>query len=258
MDSRAFLRWINLPGLSVLAALLFTWEFLVRSGLIAFEFVPAPSAILNGVGELLRDGVLVPDILHTLVSLAIGWAIAMVVGISVGLWLGFSPFARTYFSATLEVLRPLPGIAFAPVALLLFGFSRQTELAIIVLPALWPVVVNTMGGIANVHPRLADVGRTLRLSRFEIVWRLLLPAALPSIIVGARISLALSLVMAVVAEIVGNPEGLGYAIVREQQAMNPDNMFAYIAIVGVIGVVLNAGVLWLTSRLWPTLTPRGA
>ena len=85
---------------------------------------------------------------------------------------------------------------------------------------------------------------------------LLLPAALPSIIVGARISLGLALVMAIVAEIVGNPEGLGYGIVREQQALHPEFMFAYIAVVGLLGVALNAGVLAVTTTLWPWTAPR--
>ena len=249
---------MNFPGLAVFAVLLALWEGAVRTGLIAYEFVPAPSSVLWGIVELARDGVLWPDIVHTLVSVAVGWVAAMVIGVALGLWLGFSPFARQYFLASLEILRPLPGIAFAPVALLLFGFSRQTELAIIILPALWPAMVNTMGGVTNVTPRLTDVGRTFRLSRFAIVWRLLLPASLPSIVIGARISLALALVMAIVAEIVGNPEGLGYAIVREQQSLHPDYMFAYIAVVGVLGIALNAGVLWLTRSLWPALAARGA
>ena len=248
---------VNMPGLAVFAGLIIAWELAVRTGLIAYDFVPAPSAVLIGLMELTRDGILWPDIAHTLLSVAIGWAVAMAIGVTLGLWLGFSPFARRYFAASFEVLRPLPGIAFAPVALLLFGFSRQTELAIIILPALWPVMVNTMGGIVNVQPRLVDVGRTFRLSRFAIVWRLLLPAALPSIVVGARISLALALVMAIVAEIVGNPEGLGYAIVRDQQSLRPDYMFVNIAIVGILGILLNAGVLWLTRSLWPALAPRG-
>ena len=180
----------------------------------------------------------------------------MIVGIFVGLLLGFSPLARKYGLASIEVLRPMPGIAFAPLGLLLFGFSLQTELVVMVLPAVWPVMINTMGGIANAQPRLTDVGRTFRLSSYGIARYLLLPAALPSIIVGARISLGLALVMAIVAEIVGNPEGLGYGIVREQQALHPEAMFAYIAVVGMLGVILNAGVLAVTKALWPWSVPR--
>jgi ABC-type nitrate/sulfonate/bicarbonate transport system permease component len=253
-------RWdspgINLPGLAVFASITLVWEASVRSGWITYEYFPAPSAIVAGAAELARDGILLADMLHTLLSVAIGWTIAMIVGVGVGLLLGFSPVARRYGLASVEVLRPMPGIAFAPVALLLFGFSMKTELLVTVLPTVWPVMVNTMGGIANVQPRLVDVGRTFRLGRAEIARRLLLPAAMPSILVGARISLALALIMAVVAEIVGNPEGLGYAIVREQQALHPEYMFAYIIVVGLIGVVLNGGVLLLTRTLWPAMAPR--
>jgi sulfonate transport system permease protein len=209
------------------------------------------------IGDALNlVGLLLHDLLHTLVSIAIGWTIAMIVGVSIGLLLGFSALARRYLLASIEVLRPMPGIAFAPLGLLLFGFSLQTELVVTVLPTVWPVMINTMGGIANVQPRLTDVGRTFRLSSHEIVCYLLLPAAMPSIVVGARISLGLALVMSIVAEIVGNPEGLGYGILREQQALHPEFMFAYIAVVGALGVILNAGVLALTTWLWPSTAPR--
>jgi ABC-type nitrate/sulfonate/bicarbonate transport system permease component len=254
-------RWIariNWPGLLLPALLVFIWELVVRTGAITFEFVPAPSAIAAGAVELARDGILLQDLLHTLLSIAIGWIMAMAIGVMFGLLLGFSPLARRYALASVEVLRPMPGIAFAPLGLLLFGFSRQTELVVMVLPTIWPVLVNTMGGIANVQPRLLDVGRTLRLNPYEVVRYLLLPAAMPSIVVGARISLGLALVMAIVAEIVGNPQGLGYGIVREQQALHPDLMFAYIAVVGILGLALNAGVMALTDRLWPSMAARPA
>ena len=251
MADRGWHTRINWTGLGVFALVLLVWEAAVRLKLIAFEFFPPPSRIAAGIVELVRNGILIQDLLHTLISIAMGWAIAMVIGISIGLLLGFSTIARRYGLASVEILRPMPGIAFAPLGLLLFGFSLQTELVVTVLPTIWPVMINTMGGIANVHPRLTDTGRTLRLKNSEIVRYLLLPAALPSIIVGARISLGLALVMAIVAEIVGNPAGLGYGIVREQQAMNPELMFAYVAVVGILGIVLNAGVLALTTTIWP-------
>lgn len=256
MASGRSIARFNWPGLSVFALVLAAWEGAVRSGAITFDFLPAPSAIFMGAVELVQDGILLQDLLHTLWSIAIGWTIAMIIGIGVGLLFGFSPLARKFGLASIEVLRPIPGIAFAPLGLLLFGFSLQTELVVTVLPTVWPVMINTMGGIANAQPRLIDVGRTFRLNSYQIVRHLLLPSALPSIVVGARISLSLALVMAIVAEIVGNPEGLGYGIVREQQALHPEYMFAYIAVVGLLGVILNAGVLAVTKSLWPWTAPR--
>jgi ABC-type nitrate/sulfonate/bicarbonate transport system permease component len=146
----------------------------------------------------------------------------------------------------------MPGVAFAPVGLLLFGFSLKTEMVVTILPVLWPVLVNTMAGVIGVHQRLYDVGRTFRLGRRDTILRIILPAAMPLIIVGARIGLGLALILVVVAEMVGNPEGLGYGIVREQQALRPDLMFAYIVTVGFIGIVLNAGMLALAEALFPS------
>jgi hypothetical protein len=105
-------RWtntgVNWLGLAVFALVPAAWEAAVRSGAISFEFFPAPSAILAGAIELVRDGILLHDLVHTLLSIAIGWTIAMLVGVCAGLLLGFSPLARKYLLASIEVLRPMP------------------------------------------------------------------------------------------------------------------------------------------------------
>jgi ABC-type nitrate/sulfonate/bicarbonate transport system permease component len=257
MDSRRLFARINWPGIAVLVLVAIAWEAVIRLGLLQYEYLPAPSAIALGLGELASEGSLAPDVAHTLIAVAIGWTVAVVAGISLGFLLGLSPTARRYSLASIEVLRPMPGVAFAPVGLLLFGFSLETEMVVTILPVLWPVLVNTMGGVAGVHARLHDVGRTFRLSRKETILRIILPAAMPAIVVGARIGLGLALVLAVVAEMVGNPEGLGYGIVREQQALRPDRMFAYIVTVGLIGVVLNATMLAVAEIAFPSFRPRG-
>ena len=150
----------------------------------------------------------------------------------------------------------MPGIAFAPVALLLFGFSLQMELMVIILPALWPVLINTMGAVMGVHARLFEVGRTFRLSRSEILRKIMLPAALPGVLVGARLSMTLALVLAIVAEMVGNPAGLGYAVVREQQAMRPELVFAYVVVIGALGVILNAMLTGAVAVFFPAASGR--
>src|SRR5216683_1306283 len=215
MDERRFFAGINWPGTAVFVLVGLAWEVVIRSGLLEYEYLPAPSAIGLGLGQLAREGTLAPDIAHTLIAVAIGWTVAIAVGIS-------------------------------------FGFSLKTEMVVTILPVLWPVLVNTMGGVSGVHPRLYDVSRTFRLSRKDTILHVILPAAMPPIVVGARISLSLALVLTVVAEMVCNPEGLGYGIVREQQALRPDLMFAYIVTVGFIGIVLNAGMLALAETVFPS------
>ncbi len=206
----------NLAGLATPAACLLAWEAAIRTGLVEYEYLPAPFAILRGAGELVVSGELADAMVHTLASVLLGWAVAVIAGVSFGLLLGASPAVRRWSLASIEVMRPMPAIAFVPMALLLFGFSIETELMVVILPSLWPVMINTMGGVAGVHPRLVEVGRTLQLSRTVMLRNIILPAAMPAILVGARLSLTLALVLAVLAEMVGNPAGLGYAVVTEQ------------------------------------------
>jgi sulfonate transport system permease protein len=247
---------INGPGLLTILLCALLWEALVRGGVIQYSYLPAPTAILAGLYELLSTGQLWADTLHTLQAVIMGWAIAVAIGIVLGLMLGVSPMLRRYSLATIEVLRPMPGIAFVPVALLLFGFSLKTELVVIVLPALWPVLINTMGGVAGVHPRLFEVGATFRLSRARVVTKIVIPAALPSILVGLRLSLTLALVLAIVAEMVGNPTGLGYAVVRDQQALRPALMFADMIVIGILGILLNQVLMQIVWWLFPAASRR--
>ena len=255
-ERRRLLHRINWPGLAIIALAFLLWEMLLRAGFAQYQNLPAPSAIAGGLVEIAASGQLGADTLHTLRSVLVGWGAALLAGIVLGLLLGVSRTLRRYCLASIEVLRPMPGIAFAPVALLLFGFSLQMELMVIILPALWPVLINTMGAVMGVHARLFEVGRTFRLSRGEILRKIMLPAALPGVLVGARLSMTLALVLAIVAEMVGNPAGLGYAVVREQQAMRPELVFAYVVAIGALGVMLNAVLTGAVARLFPAASGR--
>ena len=155
------MRALNLPGILTLAAVLAAWELAVRSGALVYDYLPAPSNVAVALAAAIVNGQIVIDVLHTLRSVLLGWAIAGGLGIGLGLLLGFSPTARRYGLATIETLRPMPGVAFLPLALLWFNFSLETELTVIVFPALWPIAMNTMGGVIAVEKRLHDVSRTL-------------------------------------------------------------------------------------------------
>jgi sulfonate transport system permease protein len=244
-------RWINVPGLLTIAAVLGLWEAAVRSGQLAFDYLPPPSGILLALAGLAHSGQVFIDTAHTLRSVLIGWTIACGIGIALGLLLGLSGLARRYCMASVEVLRPMPGIAFLPLALLVFKFSLETELAVIIYPALWPIMINTMGGVADVATRLHDVSRTLHLTRAQSLAKVLIPAAAPAILVGARLSLGVALVMAIIAEMIGNPQGLGHAIIRDMQAFQPEKMFANVFVVGILGIALNAALLALSRWAFP-------
>ena len=240
---------VNLAGTITILVVLALWEIAVQGGFVTFEYLPAPSAVIAAAWGLLASGELVAQTAHTIGAVLLGWVIACAIGLMLGMILGFSRVARRYLEASLELLRPLPGIAFLPVALLIFNFSLATELVVMVFAALWPVLVNTMSGILGVAARLHDVGRTLRLSRMRMLTRVLIPAAAPAIVVGCRLSLGTALVMAIIAEMLGNPHGLGYAVVSELQAMQPERMFVDVLVIGFLGLALNAALVFLSGRL---------
>ena len=239
----------NWPGLLTILLLLVVWEAFVETGAVRFEYLPAPSGIFIAWAALIASGEMFVQAAHTLISILIGWTIATAIGIGLGVALGLSPWLRRWSLASFEVLRPLPAIAFLPLALLLFNFSLTTELVLMVYASLWPVLINTMGGVVAVAPRLYDVGKTLRLTRVQTLVKVVIPAAAPAIVTGCRLSMGLTLVMAIIAEMIANPHGLGYAVINELQAMQPQRMFAYVFFIGLLSIALNALLLWVSGLI---------
>ena len=252
-EAAGWSRRINVPGLATMGVLVGAWEGLVRSGSVDFEFLPAPSGIAAALLSLVSSGDVFPELAHTLRSAVVGWALASLLGIGLGLWLGLSDTAWRYSMASIEVLRAIPPISLVPVALLAFGFSLKMELTLIVYVGAWTVLVNTIDGVRGVRPELLDVARMLRMSRATAIRKVILPSAVPSVVVGLRLALSLSLVLAVVAEMIGNPSGLGNALVRAQQALQPEHMFAYVVTIGVLGIALNAALRFASARVFPAL-----
>jgi NitT/TauT family transport system permease protein len=233
---------VNLLGAAVFVLALALWELLVRTGIVSFSYLPPPSDVAAGLGELVRNGELAAALGHTLAAALAGWAIAVVLGVAAGSVLGLVRPVWTYSMASLEALRALPIVAFVPVAVLLYGFSVRTEVMVACYAALWPILLNTISGMRT-EQRMVESGAVLRLSRAAVLWKIRLPAATPSIVVGTRLGLSISLVLTLVAEMVGNPAGLGFLLVEKGQALQPGQMFAAVFVIGVTGIVLNALVM---------------
>lgn len=234
-------RWSapNPTGVLVLLAAAGLWEVLVRAEIADLQFLPAPSEIAVAARQAVADGELVGPTLHTVGVTLLGWVIASVIGVGLGLALGLSETAYRYSMTSFEVTRAIPPITFVPAALLIFGFSLRMELLLVVFGGVWPVLVNTIGGVHAVPSELREVSTMLRLNRVAAVRKIVIPAALPSVVVGLRLALSLCLVLAIVAEIVGNPEGIGNGLIRARQALQPALMFVYVIVAGLLGVALN-------------------
>ncbi|GAA1380896.1 ABC transporter permease [Pseudonocardia kongjuensis] len=241
-------RGVNVSGLATAVALLLCWELIVAVGLVDLDYLPRPSEIVAGAGEIVASGELVGNVGHTVAAALLGWVLAVIIGVPLGMLVGLVPVVRTYSMATLDWLRALPIVAFVPVAVLLFGFTIRTEIVLACYAALWPITLNTIAGTSALGDRKREVGDVLRLGPAERLWKLRLPAATPAIVVGMRLGVGLALVLALVVEMVGNPAGLGYALVQAGQALQPEVMFAYIFTIGIVGIVLNS-LLTAAARL---------
>lgn len=242
---------INVPGILTALGLIAIWEIVSETNVLHTRYLPAPSAIVADIPTLVTKTPFGSSLGHTLAVTLLGWLVASLLGVGLGIALGLSEQAWRWSFGTIEVLRALPAVAFVPVAILILGLSSTMEFVIVLYVALWPVVINTIGGVRGVSPLLKDVARTLKLKRSLFLRRVILPAALGPITVGLRLALTLSLVLAIVAEMIGNPAGLGYQLVFQQQAFHPTLMFAYVVTIGLVGVILNAAMIALTHRILP-------
>lgn len=245
MPDLSFLRRINVLGVLTGALLIVLWQLAVVTGLLDFDYLPKPTQVAVGLQEITVTGELSENLIHTLSASLTGWALAAVVGTACGVVLGLLRPVWQYSMASIEALRALPIVAFVPVAVLLLGFTLEMEIVVAFYAALWPILLNTQAGVRSVDRRLLEVGDVMGFGRAERLWKLLLPASTPFVIVGLRLGLSISLVLTLVAEMVGNPAGLGYALIQKGQTLNPDQMFAYVIVIGVCGIVLNAALMLL-------------
>lgn len=236
---RRGIRAVNPSGLLFIVALGLIWELAVRSGALTYEYLPAPSSTIKAGVDLIVNGTLIEEVVHTSVSALVGWGIGSVIGVVFGTCLGLFPTSWRYSMSSVEVLRALPAIAFVPAVVLVLGFSLEAEFVITTYVAIWPVLVNTIAGVRDVSPAHLELATMMRMSALERVRKVLLPSAAPLIVIGLRLSLSLTLALALVAEMVGNPEGVGYALILQQQALQPAAMFSYVIAIGIVGLLFN-------------------
>jgi sulfonate transport system permease protein len=232
----------RLAGFVVPLAVVAGWQALKSTGLIDYEFLPSPRELLTALVDLVRSGELVDDTAHTLGVAVVAAAISMVVGAALGLAIGLIPAVRRYTMASVDFLRTIPAVALVPVAILSFGPVPSAEVALATYAALWPIVLHTGGGVAAVHPRQYDVARMLRLGSMATVQKIVIPAAVPAWLVGARMAMIIALLVAIVAEMIMYPRGLGGGLTESMHALAPARMWAYAVVCGILGVLLNAAL----------------
>jgi ABC-type nitrate/sulfonate/bicarbonate transport system permease component len=232
---RRVLRGALLP---VLAFAL--WEAGSRAGMLPMDTFSRPSDIGVAFAAGVADGSIPLATWLTVEAALVGFAIAAVGGILVGAILGLSPPLERTVGPSIEALRPVPAIALTPLTLLLFGFGLRMEAAVVAFACIWPVLLVTVAAVRGIEPRLLEVARTLQLGFPARLRKIILPAALGRIVVGLRVAVSISLIVAVTVEIVMNPRGLGYGMIIAQQSLQPALMYAQLLWLGLLGWGLNS------------------
>lgn len=234
-------RWAwRIASLGFAALLIAAWELAVDHGLVSRVFFPAPSrswAVLEG---WIESGELWGPLAGTVWRTLAGWLAASIVGVALGAAIASAALTRDLFEPTVEFLRPMPSSAMIPPAILLLGLTDSMVLAVVVFGSIWPILLGAIHGFRAVEPRLMELSRALQMGRLHRMWRISLPAALPEIFAGMRVSLAIALIITVVAEMLSSRPGLGQMILLAARGFRSPDIFAGVFVLGMLGFVGNA------------------
>lgn len=238
MKSLGKILW-PLASIAVAVAFVGLWQWIASQGYVSRVFLPGPDRAFNALTRDYHSGKLLTEVGETVMRMIYGWLIASIAGVAIGAAIGISPWARTWIAPSLELIRPLPASAIAPVAIVFLGMTDEMILTLIAFGSIWPMLLTTVHGFSNAHPRLDEVARVFRLNRFQRIWKIALPAALPDILGGLRLGLTIALILAVVGEMITVQGGLGSRILLAARAFRAPDIFAGVIMLGLIGLISN-------------------
>ena len=236
-------------GYMLIVVLGLLWEAVVRFGIVDTPTLPALSDILSSFWSLLVDGSFVGIFLPSLERLFLGYFIACVIAVAIGVAMGSN---RTFFhllAPLVEFLRPIPSPAYVPMAILFLGIGNEMKVFMVAFTSFFPVLLNTISGIANVDRVVIDTGRTFGLTRAQIIYKVMLPSASVYIMTGMRISLAIALVITVLSEMVAGNDGIGFFVLDAQRSFRLSEMYAGVIALALVGYGLNHLFVAVESRL---------
>jgi len=242
--------------LAPIVVALLLWEAVTRA--VGHVYFPPPSTIAVRMYELWLSGpasrLFLTDVVHDNVWASLGrllyaWALASVIGIVVGVAIGRSRRLADYVEPLVQFGRAIPPPTLLPLFLALFAIGPQMQMATIIFGIIWPILLNSIEGARYVDRLHLETATVFRLSRFQRLRYILLPEAAPKIFAGLRVSLSLALILMVISELVGSTDGIGFSLLAAQREFDTVAMWAWIIMLGVLGLVLNATLLATERRV---------
>ncbi len=246
MDHKPLHLKSALLPLSVFTSGVVFWTVVWSAGIFHRSALPSPAAVFRALGEEIRSGRMINDLSTSLFRVTIGFLIAVLTGIPLGVWLGHKLWLRTAFLPALNFLRNLSPLAWMPFAILWFGVGDTAAIFLIVVSALFPVVLGTMAAVANIPAVYFRVAEAYGLRGLEKLFQVTLPAIMPQIITLLRVTAGLCWLVVVAAEMIAGRDGLGFAVMDSRNGLRMDLLVAEMIMIGLIGVLLDRVLLRLS------------
>jgi NitT/TauT family transport system permease protein len=241
--SRKWVSWV------FFALLLLAWETASRVGLIDPLFLPAPSQIWRALEEMTLSGELAKHLGASLVRIGAGWLIGTAAGVVLGGLIGLSWLGRSAGLPFISALFPVPKIALLPLLILWFGIGEASKVATIALGVFFPMAVSTYAGIDNVQRNLIRMAQSFNMPFPNILLNVVMPAMLPALLSGFRISASIALILVVSAEMIGANTGIGALLLTSGNLMQTDQLMAGIVAIAILGLLIGAFISWLERVL---------
>ncbi|MBV1866799.1 MAG: ABC transporter permease [Marinosulfonomonas sp.] len=244
-------RWVGLLAFVVLIGLA---EIGTRTGFITPLTLPKPSDVLATFVELYQSGLLWKHLFPSLSRLAVGATLGASAGIGVGILIGLFSYIRAGLVPLVAAIFPIPKIALLPLFVIWFGIDEGSKYALIAFGTFTPTVVATYGAVDNVDRTLIRMGQSFGLSWLSIVRKIVLPGAMPGILSGLRISIAIAIILLVAAEMLGAQYGIGAYILEAGSLYDLERLFVGVVILSILGVSVSAIISWIERRVlnWRT------
>ncbi|MGW4337293.1 ABC transporter permease [Rhodococcus koreensis] len=243
------LAWRILKPSIAIVAFLALWEIAPRLGLVDEVFLPPFSTVIEAFFDLLQSGELWQHVSASLSRALIGFFVAVVIAIPLGIAIAWYRPVSDFLNPILELFRNTAALALLPVFILILGIGEESKIALVIYACTFPILLNTISGVRTVDPLLIKSASSLGLSPVRLFQKVVLPAAVPTIFTGIRMAAASSILVLIAAEMVGAKAGLGYLITASQFNFQIPNMYAGIVAISVLGLTINAVLVLIERRL---------
>jgi NitT/TauT family transport system permease protein len=232
-----------------IVAFLGTWEIVPRLGWVEPTFLPPFSVVAQALWQLLQSGELLVHIEASASRALVGFTLAIVIGVPLGLVVGWYSLLARILDPLFEIFRNTAPLALLPVFVLILGLGETSKIALVVYSCVWPVLLSTISAVRQVDPLLLRSARSMGLGPLRLFKKVVLPASVPTIFTGVRIAGAYSILVLTAAEMVGAKAGLGYLINYSQFNFQIADMYAGILALSLVGLVFNLGLVHLEAHL---------